>query len=164
MNNSILDFKFLSDEAHKRTSSRCDCSKLDQLELLYYVFDSEITFIIRGIDFKFTSGKIIMPVLDLIWSLSLLVHDFDKNDAQNFSFEITETDDKYYLKKTNDLVDITCDWSDSNAQIEYVELRTMIVNFILKVMKQCEFQQINLIQNPAYLEMKHTIIMPRLGF
>lgn len=157
-----LDYKIFSDDEQYTNPSTYNYENATQLDLLYDVFDSQITFVIDGISFDYEDGdKVRMPLLDYFWSLTYLVGAFDAGERES-SITFTESANEYSLMMNEGEVTVTCNWSDATAKIYYKQLRDIILHMVIRGLNECEFLKPAILKNKEYIEMKTLFLKERL--
>ena len=123
-----------------------DLSSASKEQIHYDLFLGDVTFVVDGADFSAHWGWV--PILDFAASLWQVIDGL--TEKPNAVFEFTESEALIEFSLNGDRVEVSSNYVDETATVDYSTLRHEAFLFAKKVIEELGFEHPLLKQNPHF--------------
>lgn len=141
-----LDYKLELSEVNRLTD--LDITSASHTTLDYYLFCGDIYFRINEVSFDAPWGWI--PVISFSMQLCEIVCTI--RDGETGRLEFTESEDEIRFTRTEDVIDVSCDYSDGHAQVSLSDIRGASIRFATRIVAELSARWPLLKTNKAFQE------------
>lgn len=142
----FLDYKLEPSELNRLTG--LDITSASHTTLDYYLFCGDIYFQINDASFDAPWGWI--PIISFSLPLCEIVCTIKNGEIR--SLEFTESDDEIRFIRTEDVIDVACNYSDAHAQVSLSEMKGASIRFAERIVHELSDRWPLLKTNKAFRE------------